>query len=291
MSKVRRITDKLFGGIEMSWWKVIVFAVVSAVVTAVFLIVPAFMNTSFYEMGVSYEAWVLFAIIIMTNCKKLLESALKTFVFFLISQPLIYLIQVPFAELGWQLFMYYRFWFILTLLTFPAAFVGWYLKKRTWLSLLILSPMIILLSGFGFGYAKMTVESFPSHLIGALFCFGQIVLYLYAFFDDWKKRLVGALVAVAVIAVLLITIPQVNMDVGMPLPDDVKLSDSAVAELEDSSFGEVQITDAKEGYVNIKAKKYASTVMTITDGDKTYRYDVTAYSRDGNSYLDVTPQE
>lgn len=291
MSKVRKLTDKLFGGIEMRWWKVIVFAVAAAVVTAVFLIVPVFMNTSFYEMGVSYEAWVLFAIIIMTNCKKPLESALKTFVFFLISQPLIYLIQVPFAALGWQLFMYYRFWFILTLLTFPAAFVGWYLKKRSWLSLLILSPMIVLLAWIGFGYAKMTVVDFPSHLLGAVFCFGQIILYLFAFFDDWKKRLAGALSALAVIVILFFTLSQIDMNVDMPLPDNVKLSDSVTVELEDSSFGEAVIVDPDDGYVSIRAKKIGSTVMTVTDGDKVYRYDVTAYTKDGHPQLDVTPLE
>lgn len=63
-------------------------------------------------------------LIIMANCQKPLESACKTFVFFLISQPLIYLLQVPFSSMGWGLFGYYWNWFIWTLLTFPMAFVG-----------------------------------------------------------------------------------------------------------------------------------------------------------------------
>ncbi|MBQ2433139.1 MAG: hypothetical protein II266_01800, partial [Clostridia bacterium] len=137
---LRRFTDKLFGGLNMSWPVVIIFAVATAVVTAVFLIVPVFQNTSFIRMGETMEAWVLFAIIIMSNCKKPLESALKTFVFFLISQPLIYLLQVPFSEMGFGLFMYYKYWAIWTVLTFPMAFVGWFITKRNWLSLLILSP-------------------------------------------------------------------------------------------------------------------------------------------------------
>ena len=72
---LRRFTDKLFGGLNMSWPVVIIFAVATAVVTAVFLIVPVFQNTSFIRMGETMEAWVLFAIIIMSNCKKPLESA------------------------------------------------------------------------------------------------------------------------------------------------------------------------------------------------------------------------
>ena len=123
-SLLRRCTDKLFGGIDMKWWKVIVLAVASAVITFIFLVVPIFENTSFYNMGVTFEAWILLAVFIMANCKKPLESALKTFVFFLISQPLIYLFQVPFSNMGWGLFMYYRYWFYWTLLTFPMAFAG-----------------------------------------------------------------------------------------------------------------------------------------------------------------------
>lgn len=37
------------------------------------------------------------------NSKDPLDSALKTFVFFLISQPLVYLVQVSFSEMGWGL--------------------------------------------------------------------------------------------------------------------------------------------------------------------------------------------
>ena len=123
----------------MSWLFVVLLAVGSAVLTSVFIIIPVFKNTSFYRMGVFFEAWILLAVMIMSNCKKPLESALKTFVFFLISQPLIYLIQVPFNQMGWQLFSYYKYWFIWTLLTFPMAFVGWYIKRKNIVSLLIFS--------------------------------------------------------------------------------------------------------------------------------------------------------
>ena len=230
-SPFRKLTDKLFGGIGMTWPKVIIFAVVSAVVTAGILLCPPLIDTSFQEIGVSYEAWILFAIIIMVNCQKPLESALKTFVFFLISQPLIYLIQAPFYEGGLGIFMYYRFWFFMTLLTFPMAFVGWYLKKRNWLSLLILAPMLAGLAIFGLGYAKRAVFCFPDHIIAALFCFGQIVLYLYAFFDDIKMRLVGLAVPVLLIVGILLFSDQVDTGLGMPLDELPKLSSSATGSL------------------------------------------------------------
>jgi len=50
-SALRKFTDKLYGGIELTWLKVILFAIGTAVLTAVFLIVSIFKNTSFMRMG------------------------------------------------------------------------------------------------------------------------------------------------------------------------------------------------------------------------------------------------
>ena len=100
------ILNKLYGGLHVSWPAVILYAAGTAVLTSVFPILPVFKNTSFERMGVNLEAWIFFAVILMANCKKPLESACKTFVFFLVSQPLIYLIQVPFTTLGWGIFRF-----------------------------------------------------------------------------------------------------------------------------------------------------------------------------------------
>ena len=61
------------------------------------------------------------AMYIILNCDSPLEAGKKTFIFFLISQPLIYLVQVPFSWLHWAIFVYYPTWGILTLFTFPGA--------------------------------------------------------------------------------------------------------------------------------------------------------------------------
>ena len=283
----RRCADFLFGGMKMSWLFVIVFAVATAAVTAVFMILPIFDGTSFREMGTTVEAWILFAIIIMTNCKKPLESALKTFVFFLVSQPLIYLFQVPFAEMGWQLFGYYRFWFILTLFTFPAAFVGWYLRRRDWLSLLILSPMIVVLAGYGVGYTRMAIQHFPSHLVSAVFCFGQILLYLYAFFGDKWKRLTVVGIAAVTVAVMLIATPKLDTGVSTNLPDVSMLSKEATITLEDPSYGEAVIENFDTARVNVRFHKTGTTNLIVTDGDKTYTYVVGTFDSGSLTVVDL----
>lgn len=197
--------DKLFGGLPMSWPAVLLYAVGAAVLTAVFLVVPVFKDTSFYRMGVYLEAWVLFAVLIMANCKKPLESAVKVFVFFLVSQPLIYLLQVPFSWQGWGLFRYYGHWFILTLLTFPAAFVGWYLNKRNWLSVLILAPVLALLGSVVDSSVSETISNFPHLLLTAVFCLLQIAAYVLAFCPRISQKLIAlAVPAVTIVALALL---------------------------------------------------------------------------------------
>ena len=109
---MEKLIRKLFGGLNLTWPKLIIAAVIAGVFTAVMALIPALHYTSFNAITVSFEVWILFGILIIMNSKSNLDSALKCFVFFLISQPLVYLIQVPFSQLGWQLFGYYRTWFI-----------------------------------------------------------------------------------------------------------------------------------------------------------------------------------
>ena len=81
---LRRFSDKLFGGINLTWRKVIIAAVIAGVITAVIAIIPQLRYTSFIGITVTFEVWVLFGIIIIMNSKSNLDSALKCFVFFLL---------------------------------------------------------------------------------------------------------------------------------------------------------------------------------------------------------------
>ncbi len=59
---------------------------------------------------------VLFALLIVSNCKSAREAGMKCLVFFLTSQPIIYLIELP--TLGWDKAMYYylHIWLPISLL-------------------------------------------------------------------------------------------------------------------------------------------------------------------------------
>ncbi len=284
---------KLFGGLKMSWPFVILFAAVTALFASVFLTVPFLADTSLHRMGVYFEAWIFFAIIIMSNCKKPLESALKTFVFFLISQPLIYLLQVPFSDMGFGIFMYYRYWFILTLLTFPMAFVGWFITKKNWFSVLILSPALAYLGMIVYETFMNCIYSFPNGLIALVFCVAQIVMYIYVFMPKTIQKVVGSAIPVAVIIFLIIfnSVKGIDMVAEDLLPDDVSYSDGAVIEVKNTEIADIEPKDLEAGIIRISVHSYGNTEFTVTDGEKTDVYILEVENSGGSPKISISSAE
>ena len=151
---------KIFGGIDLTWKKIIIFAILIGVYTGIIAMIPMLRDTSFNDITVTFEVWIFFGIFIIMNSKSAKDSALKCFVFFLISQPLVYLVQDLINHSN--LFMtYYRFWIGWTIACVPMGFIGYYMKKDKWWGLLILIPVMILL-GFEYSrYLSMTMFFFP----------------------------------------------------------------------------------------------------------------------------------
>ena len=193
---------KLFGGIDLSWKKLIIFAIITAVYTAIMAIIPITADTSFRDIAATLEWWILFGVIIICNSKSNLDSALKCFVFFLISQPLIYLLQVPFSWQGWNLFSYYKYWFIWTLLTIPMGYIGYYIKKD---NIIILLPMLILLAIMGIGFFSSALASFPHHLLSGIFCFIAITLIILGVLSK-KKNIILSFAVIITFTIVYVLI-------------------------------------------------------------------------------------
>lgn len=194
---------KLFGGINLTWKKLILFAVGTAIYTAIMALLPITRDTSFRDIATYMEWWIFFGIIIITNSKSPKDSALKCFIFFLISQPLIYLIQVPFIDIGFGIFKFYKTWFILTLLTLPMGFIGYYINKKNIISMIILLPMLLLLAYLGLGYLTMVLESFPHHLLSCIVCFLMIIILIFNLFDKLIYKLITLFIIVVSVSIYL----------------------------------------------------------------------------------------
>jgi len=271
MEKVKRI----FGGIDLSWKKLVIFAIIAGVYTAIMAMLPIAKDTSFADITISFEVWLLFGIFIIMNSKSAVDSALKCFVFFLISQPLIYLIQVPFSSLGFQIFEYYKYWFIWTLCTIPMGFIGYYMKKDKWWGLIILTPMLVFLGVHYYRFLGETIYNFPYHLLSTIFCIITLILYPLCIFNNIKIRITGVIISLIIITCVSImalsnstvyntTVLVNGGSAGAVFDDNYKVY------LEDDSFGKVYIMKDKnieEYMVNAEFKKAGKTNIILEDAN------------------------
>ncbi len=278
------LTEKLkelFGKKSLTWPKLILFAVLAGVYAALVAIIPALHYTSFITITVTLEVWILFGILIIMNSKSNMDSALKCFVFFLISQPLIYLIQVPFSWQGWGLFKYYRYWFIITVLCLPMGFIGYYMKKDKWWGLLILLPMIVLTAYSYMTYITYFMFYSPRYILICLFCIIAMLVYPIAIFDNKKIKAVGtAISCVLIIAATVICLlkPHYYSTEIMGNNEEHSFDDSYSVYLGDSKYGDVDIRyvqGAEDYMVHAEFKRGGATTLTLESptGEKT-EYDL-----------------
>ena len=278
---MKNAVKKLFGGYNLTWPKVIVFAVLAGVFTAAMAIIPAAEYTSFHTITVSFEVWILFGIFIIMNSKSNLDAALKCFVFFLISQPLVYLLQVPFSDQGWGLFGYYRYWFMWTVLCFPMGFIGYYMKKDKWWGYLILLPMILLTAYSYLTYFSDFLFSRPRYVLITLFCAAAMILYPVLIFDNKKIKITGAVIGgvlVIALTVLCLLHPPVHSAEILSNGEEYQFDDTYEVSLADSRYGDVEIIylDSIEDYmVHADFRRSGSTVLTmVSPTGETTEYDL-----------------
>ena len=200
-AKKQNFLQKLFGGINLTWPKLIISSVIIGLLVGLIMIIPAFKDTSIQQIGVIFYWWWFFAIIIIMNSKSNLDAALKCFVFFLISQPLIYLVQVPFNFQGWGIFNYYKNWIGWTIATLPMGYIGYWMKRRDIWSGLIASPAFASIAIEGNG------ELHSGRYLGGVFCVLIILSIFFGILPNWKVRVLSivsavilALVAIAIMA-------------------------------------------------------------------------------------------
>ena len=265
---------KLFGGIDLNWKKLIIFAIIAGVYTAIMAMLPIAKDTSFADITISFEVWILFGIFIIMNSKSAKDSALKCFVFFLISQPLVYLIQDIINHSN--LFLtYYRFWIIWTILTIPMGFIGYYMKKDKWWGLAILTPILIFLGIHYSGFLGQTIYNFPYHLLSTLFCIVTMLLYPICIFSNKKVKVTGAIISILIILIMsIITLTNNTVYNTTVLTNGgsagAVFDDSYNVYLEDSSYGKVYImyNEGLEDYVvNAEFTRAGKTNIILEDSN------------------------
>jgi hypothetical protein len=181
----------------MGWPVVIVFAIVAGLVTAVLNLIPALADTSATDIAVSYEWWLVFGVIIATNCKGPVEAALKVFVFFLVSQPLVYLVEMPFLGVG--VWGYYPYWLGATVACLPAGALANQMRERGALGTVALAMALAMLAVLAGLYAWKAWFAFPRHLVTTAFTVVAMFVLAAEFGRPGKTRLAMFALAVALL--------------------------------------------------------------------------------------------
>ena len=267
--------------INLTWKRTIIIAIIAGIYTAVMAMIPIVKDTSLSDLTVTFEVWILCGIIIIINSKTAKESALKCFVFFLISQPLIYIIQDIINKSN--LFTtYYKYWFIWTIATIPMGYIGYYIKKDKWWGLLILTPILILLGKELETYIAKTMFSFPRHILTVIFCITTLVGYPLIMFKNKKLKIAGVtisgLIIVGAIVVNIIFPPVYSTDI-IADGEEYKFDNTYKAYLTDSKYGNLKIRyeEALECWmVSAEFKKAGKTefILEAPNGEKT-TFDIT----------------
>lgn len=235
---------KIFGGIDLSYKKIIISSIIIGILVGLLNSIPFLNDTTITDIATNYEFWVFCGIFIIMNSRSCKDSALKCFLFFLISQPLIYLVEVPFSHMGWGLFSYYPYWALITALCLPMGYIGYLMKKDKWYGLLILTPMLILTSlGIAPSLNGM-IYSFPHHIINLIFILASLILYPLLIFKNKKLKYIGLLVSALLIIIMMFTLKSNNhyyeTIIGCS-DDEVYYDNNYSAYLNDTSLGKVEI--------------------------------------------------
>lgn len=240
----------------------IALALGSAVFTAVMMILPFLKHTSFQNIGITMEGWVAFALFIILRCESWHEASVKTFVFFLISQPLIYLLMAPFSAKGLGLFQYYGYWFMWTVLTLPGAAIAYQAKRRNWLSVAVLSVAIAFL-GYTAAYFfwQLTAQP-PRYLITVCYCVGYSVFMAVKLLDKKAHRIAAIAVLVVSLAASLYVLKPLRVQ-SLPLDEG-----NWTFSVEDPSVAQITISDGNTLTASARAEGSTLVFLTNDHGDK-----------------------
>ena len=263
---------KIFGGINLTWPKLVIMAIIMGVYTAIMAMLPIASDTSFSDLAVTFEVWILFGVFIIMNSKSPIDSALKCLVFFVISQPLIYLVQDVINHSS--LFQtYYSNWILWTFSCFPMGFLGYYMKKDKWWGLIILIPILILLGYHLSSYLSETLFSFPRHLLTTIFCIITLIIYPLFIFKNKKIKLCGVVISLIIIVAMFICSmakPIVYSTDILSSGDEYNFDDTYKVYLVDKKYGDLSIKYEKgieSWMVHAEFKKAGKTEFILEDSN------------------------
>ena len=103
--------------------------------------------------------------------------------------------------------------------------------------------------------------------------------------------MLGFFIPLALILILFMAWPQVDINGTRFLPNDPVLSESASVTADEDGIARITIErTGTDSMIRIRSKKYGTMDFSIQDGDATYEYTVTIYQdSSGSTQIDIVP--
>lgn len=179
------------------------------------------------------------------------------FCIFLISQPLVYIVQ-DLINYNNLFMTYYRFWVLWTIACLPMGFIGYYMKKDKWYGVAILTPILMLLGFMLNKYLSETLFYFPRHLLTTIFCVVTLILYPVVIFKDRKLKSIGLIVSSLIVIIMTF----------FSLQNPIVYSTEILSDSDEYHFDDkynVYLVNEKYGDVNIRYDESMETYMVHAD--------------------------
>lgn len=277
---------KIFKTNKITWKNLLIFSVLIGIIVGIIDRIPILKDTSFQDIGVTLDCWIIFAIIIIYNSKSLKEAILKTFTFFLISQPLIYATQAlidsittkkSFIDLFMNFINLYYIggsrWGLWTILTIPGSIIAYQIKKDNILSSIILSVVTCY-----YGYEAIYNGLLGYHYISCIFCLIMAFLLIFTILSKKKERIIS--ITLTIIS-MLIGIFMHNKTINTPVGEINYIDNDEQIHFIDIEIGDREIVNAyideqNDTFVHVNTvSKEGETYIILKDIDNQYhRYKI-----------------
>lgn len=284
---------KLFGETKISWKFLIIFSILCGIVVGVLNRIPVLKNTSFQDIAVVFDMWIVLAIFIIVNCENWKEAVGKCFCFFLISQPLVYLSESIIDALFYnanfieKLTLYFNNyyihagWLTWTILTIPGAFIAFQVKKNNILSAIVLSVATTFLAFFGTkGLINIVLDLSLNHLLNSVLCLFFAYYLIFILLSNKRERVISIiLTSLGILVGVIYSIYARNIPIIGNTIIDLNDGEKAIeCSVEDEDIATAQIED---GAIYIySSKKVGTTEMSVkSENEKEYVYIIESSSK------------
>ncbi len=263
-----------------SWKFIAIFAAVIGAFVGILNCIPTLKDTSFTDPALTFDVWIPLAIFVVLGCENTFDAAAKCFGFFLISQPIIYLVSIIGALFAGEAFLatlhlyfvvYYigGGWLWWTLLTIPGGAIAYQVRHDNVVSAVILSVATGALVGLGLDKAfRVLPTNFPHHLLSVIFCIGMAFLLCFVVFKKKKTRAVALCITATTTILLAITLAILSgKPAGSIQTFDLGKKTAVSCEVENKEIATVSLED---NVLEIRtAEKIGDTVVKVTFSDGT----------------------